>query len=160
MVGIIRIQGIVVADGGCHRQVFKSTGREIGCVLLLFWFSCLVHLIPCGNNKIQIRVLRNGNVQGAVPGKSVIAGRRVGCSRIRCQLPFSLGLSLGGANLRIPYIEDVYIFKASGPVHLRLGDHPVFIYRIIVGGILLQAGNRHITKGICLTPCQLCIHAA
>ena len=24
------------------------------------------------------------------------------------------------ANLRIPYIEDVYIFKASGPVHLRL----------------------------------------
>ena len=57
----------MVADGGCLRQVFKSTGREIGCVLLLFWFSCLVHLIPCGNNEIQIRVLRNGNVQGGVP---------------------------------------------------------------------------------------------
>ena len=54
MVGIIRIQRIVVTDGSCYRKRFQSIGAQIRSVLFFFCFTCFIYLVTCRDDKINI----------------------------------------------------------------------------------------------------------
>ena len=138
VIHIIFVQRVVISDGGGYCQSVKRIGSQVSGVLFLFGLAGLIHLVPCGDYKVQIRILLQRIIQRSVPSKSIIAGSRVGSAALIYQLCAVLGLSGGSTDLGITYIQDFYRIRALGGVLAYFCLLPIFFYRIVIGGVGLQ----------------------
>ena len=140
---VVRVERIMVADRGRNRQGCQRVRRQITRVLLFLGLAGLVDLVACGDHKVKAGVLRRCDVERAVPCKAVVARRSVGCAAVRDQLLTVLRLAFGCTDLRVADVQDLRGFEIAGGVGLYFGFRPAFLHRIIIGGVRLQAGYRH-----------------
>ena len=144
VIGVVGIQGIVVADGGGHGQAGQHVGGQVAGVLLLLGLAGLVDLVAGGDDEVHIGVLLGGNLQGAVPAEGVVAGGGVGRAGIGHQGLAVLGLTLGRADLGIAHVQHLDRIKAAGAVLLHLGLHAVLLHSVVVGGVSLETGDGNV----------------
>ena len=70
-------------------------------------------------------------------------GGGVGGAGVGVQGLAALSLALGGADLGVAHIEHLDGGEAPGGVLHGLGLDPVLLHGVVVGSVLLQAGDRH-----------------
>ena len=160
VVHVVGIQGVVVADGGGHRQTGQHIGAEVAGVLLLLGLTGLVDLVTGGDDEAHIRVLGQSGLQGPVPAEGVVPGGGVGRAGLGGQGLAALGLALGGADLGIAHIQHLHGVEALGLVGLHLGLHTVLLHGVVVGGVGLQTGDGDVVVVIGHAVGQAGVHIA
>ena len=108
MIGIIRIQGIMVSDRGCNCTVIgdEPLGSQISRILLFLRLTGLVHLVARGNHEVHDQQsAAHSRLQRAVP----------------CQIRRSLA-AVFAAPVVIPPVRRHR--SAAGPWRLRSAGHP------------------------------------
>ena len=108
MIGVIRIQRIMITDCCCYRKAFQCVCTQIGSVFLFFGFTGFVYLITGGDNKVNIWVFRKSSIESTIPGKTIIFCCSISFTGFVCQLGTILSLTFGSTNLWVTYIEDFY----------------------------------------------------
>ena len=78
MIGIIRIQGIVVTDRCCYRKRSQSICTQIGSVLFFFCLTCFVYLVTRRDYEVYIRIFGESSVECTIPGKTIVLSGSVG----------------------------------------------------------------------------------
>src|SRR5699024_9588328 len=78
VVGIVRVERVMVADRGGNRQAGQNRRVQVGGVLLLLGLAGLVDLVTGRDHKVEVGVFLGRNFQGTVPAIPIIAGSGVG----------------------------------------------------------------------------------
>ena len=160
VVHIVGIQGVVVADGGGHRQRGQHVRAQIAGVLLLLGLAGLVDLVAGGDDEAHIRVLGQGGLQGPVPAEGVVPGGGVGRAGLGGQGLTALGLALGGTDLGIAHIQHLHGVEAPGLVGLHLRLDAVLLHGVVVGGVGRQAGDSDVVVVIGHAAGEAGVHVA
>ena len=144
MIGIVRIQGIMITDCCCDRKRFQSICTQIGSVLFFFCFTCFVYLVTCGDNEVHIRIFGKGSVECTIPGKTIVFSSGVGSTGFVCQFCTVLSLTFGSTNLWIADIEHFYGICFLSFIFAYICLLAIFFYCIIVGCFWFKASYRYV----------------